>query len=273
GEAGATTSASQGHDVLIQSEGQLWRSLRNGPLAGFAPWLLAAVLAVILAFFLIFGQDKLEEPRSGRMLDRFNLAERILHWTTAVFFILLAVTGLSMLFGRAALIPVIGQGVFAAYLQGAMYVHNVSGPLFLACLFIEFVVWVKDNIPSMMDLRWFRNLGGMTGGPRPHAGKVNGGEKAWFWLMVLAGIGVGITGVLLNFPIWGQTRLTMQIAHIVHTSVAILFVAASFGHIYVGTIGAEGTFEGMWRGRVDAAWARQHQDLWYEKMTGREAQR
>jgi formate dehydrogenase subunit gamma len=57
----------------------------------------------------------------------------------------------------------------------------------------------------------------------------------------------------------------MQIAHVIHASVAMLFVAASFGHMYIGTIGAEGTFEGMWRGTVDAAWAKQHQDLWYER--------
>jgi formate dehydrogenase subunit gamma len=83
--------------------------------------------------------------------------------------------------------------------------------------------------------------------------------------MVLAGLGVGITGVILDFPIWGQPRQTMQIAHVIHVVVAIGFVAASFGHIYIGTIGAEGTFEGMWHGKVDAVWARQHQDLWYRE--------
>ncbi|HSO20246.1 MAG TPA: formate dehydrogenase subunit gamma [Desulfosarcina sp.] len=271
GVAGTTSVDSEAHEVLIQTEGQLWRRLRNGPLASIGPWVLAGVLAAIALFFVIAGRDRLEEPRTGEMIPRYSLAERLLHWTTAVLFVVLALTGLSMLFGRAALIPVFGQGAFAGYMQVAMYVHNVSGPLFLACLLVEFVAWVRHNIPKRMDLRWFRNLGGMVGkGPRPHAEKVNGGEKAWFWLMVLAGIGVGITGVLLDFPIWGQTRQTLQIAHIVHASVAILFVAASFGHIYIGTIGTEGTFEGMWRGRVDAAWAKQHQDLWYEKMTGRE---
>jgi formate dehydrogenase subunit gamma len=44
-----------------------------------------------------------------------------------------------------------------------------------------------------------------------------------------------------------------------------LFVSASFGHIYVGTIGVEGVFEGMWTGYVDAVWAQQHNDLWYEE--------
>ena len=273
GEAGTTTSPTPAHTVLIQSGGQLWRHLRNGPLASIGPWVLAGVLAAITLFFVVFGRDRLEAPRTGETIPRYSLAERLLHWATAVLFILLALTGLSMLFGRAVLIPAFGQGAFAGYMQVGMFVHNVSGPLFLAGLLVEFAAWVRHNIPRKMDLHWFKNLGGMIGkGPRPHAEKVNGGEKAWFWLMALAGLGVGVTGVLLDFPIWGQTRQTMQIAHIIHAAVAILFVAASFGHIYIGTIGAEGTFEGMWRGRVDAAWAKQHQDLWYEEMTGGEAE-
>jgi formate dehydrogenase subunit gamma len=272
GEAGTTSVDSEAHEVLIQTEGQLWRAIRNGPLASIAPWVLAGVLALIGMFFVVFGKDRLEEPRSGEMLQRFSLGERILHWYTAVLFVLLALSGLSMLFGRAVLIPVFGLQGFADYMQVGMYVHNVSGPLFLVGIVLEFAVWVKDNIPGKMDLNWFKNMGGMTGrGPRPHAGKVNGGEKAWFWAMVLAGAAVGVTGVIMDFPIWGQTRQTMQVAHIIHASVAVLFVAASFGHIYIGTIGAEGTFEGMWRGAVDAAWAKQHQDLWYEQKMRQES--
>lgn len=276
GESGTTTSHSKGHAVLIQTQGQLWREIRNGPLASISPWLLAGVLAALVLFFLVAGRDRLEEPRTGERINRFSLAERALHWTTAALFVLLALSGLSMLFGRAVLIPVFGQKGFSAYMQIGMWVHNASGPPFIAGVLIEFVVWVKDNIPRPMDFRWFKNLGGMVGkGPRPHAGKVNGGEKAWFWVMVLAGAVVGATGVILDFPIWGQSRQTMQIAHVIHASTAILFLAAAFGHIYIGTIGAEGTFEGMWRGTVDAAWAKQHQDLWYEEKTreraGREA--
>lgn len=272
GTAGYTAVPSEAHHVLIQTEGQLWREIRNGPLAGISPWILAGVLAAIGLFFVIFGRDKLEEPRSGEMIQRFSPAERFLHWYTATLFVLMALSGLSMLFGRAVLIPVFGHQGFSVYMRIGMFVHNLSGPFFLAGLVIEIVVWFKDNIPRKLDLKWFRNLGGMTGrGPRPHAEKVNGGEKAWFWLMLLAGTVVGITGVILNFPIFGQTRQTMQVAHIIHASVAILFVAASFGHIYIGTIGAEGTFEGMWRGKVDAVWAKQHQDLWYEKKMNKES--
>ena len=268
GEAGYTSVPSDAHRVLIQTAGQKWREIRNGPLASISPWVLAAVLTAIGLFFLVFGKDKLEEPRSGETLKRFSLAERILHWYTAALFILLALSGMSMLFGRAVLIPVFGQSGFAAYMQIGMFVHNISGPLFLVGIVLEFVVWVRYNIPTKMDIEWFKNLGGMTGrGERAHAGKINGGAKAWFWVMVLAGTVTGITGVILDFPIWGQSRQTMQISHVIHASIAMLFVAASFGHIYIGTIGAEGTFEGMWHGEVDAVWAKQHQDLWYkEKM-------
>ncbi|MEJ2286421.1 MAG: formate dehydrogenase subunit gamma [Desulfobacterales bacterium] len=270
GVRGYTSVASEAHEVLINNGGQNWRQIRNGPLAGIGPWVLAGVLAAIGIFYVIIGKDRLEEPRTGTKIPRFSLAERILHWATAGLFILMAITGLSMLFGRAVLIPVFGYQAFSSYMRAGMQVHNYGGPFFLAGVLVEITVWFKDNIPKKMDIQWFKNLGGMIGqGPRPHAGKVNGGAKAWFWIVVFAGLGIGISGLILDFPNFGQSRLTMQIAHVIHASLAVLFIAASFGHIYIGTIGAEGTFEGMWSGRVDASWAKQHQDLWYEeKLTG-----
>ena len=266
GVVGYTAVASEAHQTLIHNGGQNWRQLRNGVIAGISPWVLAGVPGAIMVFFIIFGQDKLEEGRSGILIRRFDLWERILHWTTAALFIVLAVTGLSNLFGRAVLIPLIGQSDFAGYMQWALWTHNVCGPLFVICLLVEFVAWVKYNIPKKLDVEWFKNMGGMVGkGPRPHAEKINGGEKAWFWLMAFSGIGVGITGVLMDFPVWGQERWILQISHIIHAAVGVLFVAASLGHIYIGTIGAEGASDGMWKGSVDAAWAKQHADLWYEQ--------
>jgi formate dehydrogenase subunit gamma len=48
----------------------------------------------------------------------------------------------------------------------------------------------------------------------------------------------------------------------VHAVIALLFVAAMLGHIYIGTLGMEGAFEGMWDGTVDVNWAKQHHSLW-----------
>ena len=266
GVPGFTTVTSQGHHILIQNGGENWREIRNGLLMRGSQWILALGLIGMGLFYFFVGSDKLEKPRSGVKIERFTLGERILHWYTALLFVIMAVTGLSLLLGRLALIPIFGHPAVSGYLQVAKELHNYCGPLLLVGVLLMFLIWVRYNIPRKLDLQWFKNMGGMVGhGPRPHTGKINGGEKGWFWLVVIFGIAVGITGVLLDFPIWGQTRFTMQLSHVIHVAAAILFVTASFGHIYVGTIGIEGVFEGMWTGSVDAAWAQQHADLWYQE--------
>jgi formate dehydrogenase subunit gamma len=267
GIPGYTAVSSEGHSVLIHKGGENWREIRNLLIINISPWIMSVVLVAIGVFHLIAGGDKLKEPRSGVMIRRYSLGDRLLHWYTAVLFIIMAVTGLSILFGRSALIPILGHAAVATYLSVSKIVHNFFGPLFLAGIFLEFVFWFRLNIFRKTDLQWLKNLGGMIGsGPHPHSGKINGGEKMWFWLMVIFGTAVGITGILLDFPIWGQSRYVMQVSHVVHVAVAVLFVTASFGHMYMGTLGSEGAFEGMWNGEVDATWAKQHADLWYEEV-------
>jgi formate dehydrogenase subunit gamma len=267
GAPGYTSVSSQGHTILIQASGENWREIRNGLLIRFSPWVIGAVVVVLALFYKRVGQDKLEKPRSGVLIQRYTLWERILHWYTAVVFIIMAVTGLSILLGRIVLIPIFGHPIVSGYLDASKVLHNFFGPLLLPGILGEFIMWVRFNIPRKYDLQWFRNMGGMIGsGPRPHIGKVNAGEKGWFWLVFLFGIGVGTTGILLDFPIWGQSRFTMQGSHAIHATVAVLFVAVSLGHIYMGTIGVEGAFEAMWTGSVDAVWAEQEHDLWYEEM-------
>ena len=57
----------------------------------------------------------------------------------------------------------------------------------------------------------------------------------------------------------------MQIAHLVHALVALLYIAAMVFHVYMGTVGEEGAFEGMWDGTVDEEWAKQHHSVWHER--------
>jgi len=263
-----TSTPAQGHTVLIQNGGENWREIRNGLIVRISPWIILLALAGMTAFYLIVGQDKLEKPRSGVKIERYTFGERLLHWYTALMFIIMAITGLSLLLGRIVLIPVFGHWLFSGYLQAAKVLHNFCGPLLLIGILLEFIKWVRYNIPEKIDLQWFKNMGGMIGhGPRPHVGKVNAGEKGWFWLIFIFGIAVGVTGILLDFPIWDQTRFIMQVSLVIHATVAVLFVTVSFGHIYMGTLGIEGVFEAMWSGSVDAVWAEQYHDLWYEEKT------
>ncbi len=266
GIPGFTKVTTPGHHILILNSGENWREMRNGLLMKGSQWVMAVALIAMSLFYFIVGSDRLEKPRSGVKIERFTLGERILHWYTACLFVIMGITGLSLLLGRLALIPIFGHPAVSSYLAASKEFHNYCGPLLLIGILLASILWVRYNIPMKRDLQWFRNMGGMIGhGPRPHTGKINGGEKGWFWLMVIFGIGVGITGVLLDFPIWSQTRYTMEVSQIIHAIVAVLFITCSFGHIYVGTIGIEGVFEGMWKGDVDAVWAQQHADLWYQE--------
>jgi formate dehydrogenase subunit gamma len=90
-----------------------------------------------------------------------------------------------------------------------------------------------------------------------------------YWLQVLAGGTLAVTGYLLMFPFYGTTIAGMQLSEIIHGTTAVLFVAIMLAHIYIGTIGMEGAFEGMWDGTVDENWAREHHRLWLEREHAR----
>ncbi len=253
---------------LIHNGGQNWRQVRNGLLANVSPWAIAAAVLAIGVFFLVFGPQRLEEEDDGESIPRWSLMERVVHWFTALMFLTLVITGFTLLLGRALILPLIGHEAFAQLASLCKLGHNYAGPLFSAGIVIELISWFKDNIPARVDLEWIKLLGGLTGKTQPHAGKNNAGAKAWFWMVASVGLAVCITGAVLDFPNFGQTRILMQTVHILHVSLVTLFVMASLGHIYMGTIGAEGTLRGMITGRVSGAWARQHQDLWYFQMKG-----
>ena len=256
-------------NVLIQGSGQIWRRLRNGPIATYAGWMLGGTALAIAVFFIFRGKVRLTKPRTGKKLKRWSVGERALHWYTALLFLVLTITGLSLLYGRAFLIPYIGKADFASYADIAKLLHNFLGPLFIVGLLLMIIVWFKDNLPSRIDLRWIIEFGGFIGNKHPSAGRMNAGEKLWYWLLASAGVAVCITGLILDFPNFGQDRLILQISHLIHLILAMVLIVGALGHIYVGTIGTEGAFEGMISGQVDESWAEQHHDVWCEEVRGR----
>lgn len=269
GDPGYSSVKGSGSDVLISGEGQNWRALRNGPISTYGPWTLAAIAAALALMYFVFGPMRLHKTESSDYVLRWNGAERFVHWLVTVLFIILAITGLSLLFGRAVLMPLLGPEGFAAYASLAMVSHNYLGPLFFVSLLVMVLMYVKDNIPNGSDVKWLLRGGGMFGGGEPHADRTNGGEKLWFWIIAIVGlVGVGVSGLLLDFPNFGQARDTLQQASLIHGALAILWVAISLGHIYLATIGSPGALRGMTRGYVSKEWMQQHHDLWYEKKKG-----
>lgn len=267
GIAGYTAVRGQESGVLIQTNGQQWRRLRNGLVKGTGAWAIAVTVFALSIFFMVRGQVKLSEPRTGELIQRWSVTERAVHGFTATLFLLLMLTGLSLLYGSSVVMPIVGQNVFAQFAQWAKIVHNYTGPLFIIGLVMMIILWFKDNQLKKIDIQWFKEWGGLIGDKHPSAERMNGGEKLWFWLLVFAGSLVSISGLLLDFSNFGFTRETLQFSHLIHAMSAIALIVGSFGHIYIGTIGTEGAFEGMKTGKVDTSWAKQHHNIWFKKYS------
>lgn len=252
--------------ILIHNGGQNWRQLRNVLLVKWGGGVLLVVLVAIFLFFAFRGSVRLEGGRSGRRVLRWQPWERALHWYTAVLFVILSITGASLLFGRMVLIPVLGLEGFAAWAGIARMLHEALGPWFGVGVALMLVLWIGHNIPRREDWAWFRQGGGIVGQAHPHAGFVNAGEKLWFWFILIIGSMVVITGLMLLGSAGDPTRSSAQLAHLWHTGGALAWVALWFGHAYIGTFGSEGSLEAMTTGYVDEKWAMQHHDRWYETV-------
>ena len=252
--------------VLVQPAGETWRQLRNGPITIYGGWLIVAVMALIGAFYWWRGPIKLHEKPTGRRLLRFGSWDRMVHWGAAISFVLLAVTGIIILFGKHILLPIFGYTLFSWLAILAKNIHNFVGPVFAFCTILLFVTFVKDNLPKAHDLQWFAKAGGLFSGKHVPSGRFNAGEKSWFWVGVtLLGVVVSVTGFILNFPNFEQGRTLMQQASVIHAIAAVVFTTLALGHIYMGTIGVEGAYQSMRTGYVDEVWAKEHHEFWHHE--------
>lgn len=262
------SSQAQGVDtsVLINAAGEDWRQFRMQRLVPIGAWILGITFSFIALFRIVRGKIAMEGGRSGKLVPRFSVNQRVVHWFAAILFVLLGLTGLVLLYGRFVLIPILGPEGFSVTAAACKEIHNLFGPIFPIAVVLILLLFVRGNTPNMIDLKWFLRAGGLFRGMPASSGYYNGGQKSWFWLTVLLGLTISVSGLILDFPVFGQSRSVMEWAHIAHGTVGVLFIAASLGHIYIGTIGMEGAVESMTQGYVDANWAKEHHDLWYREM-------
>jgi formate dehydrogenase subunit gamma len=251
--------------MLQHPAGRDWRHFHEVTLRWVGAIAILGVLALLVIFYLTRGMVRLESGRSGRKVVRFNAFERAVHWMTATCFILLALSGLNVTFGKPLLLPLLGPEDFSAWSEWAKYGHNYLSFPFTSGVVLIFVMWIAGNIPTGRDVEWVKRGGGIVGNDHPPADRFNAGQKSIFWLQVIGGGIMVVTGYILMFPFYGTDLNGVMIAQMVHGVTAMVFIAIMLGHIYIGSIGMEGAFEGMGEGTVDVNWARQHHSLWLAK--------
>ena len=254
----------------LNTSGQLWRELREGVLRKYLGWFPLGVLGLLAVFYLVRGPMRIRGGFSGKTIARFNINQRVAHWFMAGVFIILAISGLIILLGRPVIAPYLGKNVNSILTSAAMQGHNLFGPLFIIALLWMFFKFVRGNFFQIVDFKWIFKLGGFLGG-HVSSSQFNFGEKTWFWMVVLIGSVMSASGIIMLFPWLVSDLRWLQLSTVLHAIGAIALISVALGHIYVGTIGMEGSIDSMLKGEVDENWAREHHDLWYEEVTGRPA--
>jgi formate dehydrogenase subunit gamma len=253
----------------LTNGGEAWRQVRNNWIIPYGGSLLLVALGAVAVFYWRKGAIKVHGAPTGVEIERFTPFERSAHWTNAIAFVTLAISGIFMAFGKFFIQPVIGDTLFGWITYVLKNAHNFAGPLFAVSLTVVFFTFLKDNWPSKDDWAWIRHAGGMFGGKETPSHRFNAGEKVVFWGGVFAlGLVVVASGFVLDkiLPFLVYERSTMQMAHMVHAVATMLMMAMFIGHIYMGTIGMEGAYDAMQTGYVDETWAKEHHGLWHDDI-------
>lgn len=249
--------------------GDAWRQVRNNVIIPYGGALMLISLLAVGIFYFSKGTLQLHGQETGRKIERFTAFERAAHWSNAIAFVTLAISGVVMAFGKFFLLPIMGASFFGWFTYILKNVHNFVGPVFAVSLVIVFVTFARDNMPSKEDWAWMLGGGGLLSGKEIPSHRFNAGEKVVFWGGVFfLGLVVVASGLVLDMLIPGLAylRADMQIAHMIHSSAAVVMTAMFIGHIYMGTIGMSGAYQGMKTGYVDETWAKEHHELWYDDI-------
>ena len=249
--------------------GEAWRQVRNNWLIPYGGALLLIAFVAIALFYVAKGPIKVHGAETGRKIERFTYFERAAHWVNAAAFVILALSGIVMAFGKFFMLPWMGSAIFGKLTWFLKTAHNFVGPVFAVSLIVVLLTFAKDNLWRRYDWTWLRKGGGLLRPQHVSSGRFNAGEKLMFWGgMLFLGMVVVVSGRFLDHVVPGlaYTRGNMQIAHMVHGVSVTLMMCMLLGHIYLGTIGMKGAFKAMQTGYVDETWAREHHDVWYDDI-------
>ncbi|HEX6704239.1 MAG TPA: formate dehydrogenase subunit gamma [Albitalea sp.] len=277
--AGVTNLPGAEKGVLIQpfvqypgsrytNAGEAWRQVRNRWIVPYGGALIA-IIAVALALFHWRKGPIGHAENHGGPIERFTYFERAAHWSNAIAFCVLAISGIVMAFGKFFLLPLMGHLLFGWLTYLLKTAHNFFGPLFAVSLVIVIVTFIRDELPQRGDLDWLKKGGGVMSGQEPPSHRFNAGEKIIFWAgvfvmgLVLVGSGLVLDKLVPGLAYW---RSDMQVAHMVHSVAAVLMITMFLLHIYLGTIGMRGAYRAMRDGWVDEQWAREHHAYWHEDI-------
>jgi formate dehydrogenase subunit gamma len=192
---------------------------------------------------------------------RYDFAERMTHAVAAVSYVYLLLTGLA--FWTPALFwiaVVLGGGYLSRML------HPWVGLVFAASTLAMYVRWRRDMRTTPEDRRWREAIGHYVRNEDarvPPAGRFNYGQKTLFWMMVLGGLVLLLSGAVMWFVAdLSGWRTLLGVATLVHVVAALVTIGGFIVHVYMGLAVVPGGLSAILHGEVTEEWARTHHPLW-----------
>jgi len=204
--------------------------------------------------------------KSGEV-PRYNASERVIRWTVAITFILLAASGLAF-FHPAFwfLTSLLGGGTWSRIL------HPFLGILMFAFFAVMAVKYWKENVIKPYDREWGKRLSDVINNRDdnlPEIDKYNIGQKQLFWVMVVTMVLLLVSGLVLwRDTVFAFPVLVVRISAVVHAAASFVLILGIIVHMYSAIFWVKGSLRAMTRGTVTHAWARHHHPLWYRRITG-----
>ncbi|MCK9294157.1 MAG: formate dehydrogenase subunit gamma [Desulfobulbaceae bacterium] len=198
------------------------------------------------------------------MIKASSAFERVVHWSMALFCLLLCITGMGMMYHSLNFIGELMGGMIVL-----KYVHNFSGLFFGVSLLFAFGMWWKEaglfSFPE--DLQWLKAFGGYLWrvDKMPEVGKYNFGQKIFFLVVAGYGMIMVVSGLIMWFPLSFSTGL-VRIMFVLHALGFVLILPFFFIHLYMATIGVPGSAPAMLTGWVTRAWLKNQHPKWLKEM-------
>ena len=235
-------------------------------LTPYVSWVILLLVFVLVLHYTGQGPKRADFYAAPGEIQRFSLAERWTHLVRMITFLVLFFTGYIFFYNNVTMLR-----LFFGSPDAAVIFHWVAGLIFLAASIVSLCLWYKDARFVSYDREWLKQHGGYIGGKEVEvpAGRLNAGQKIFFWVTVVLSLIMGLTGILLIFK--NSLPLTFNcLLSTVHGFFAIIFVAAIIAHAYLGTIANPGTWSAMVDGKVSRLWAKKHHSEWYKEISGGE---
>ena len=201
---------------------------------------LTAIAAGAVLHYLKYGPRDARPTNRGDEIVWWSRLERSLHWVFAMTAVLLIVTGVQIFLA--------GGGLPDAITRFMLGLH--FNELFVPFGFLLAILWLPEALPRCYDAWWLLHFGGYLGFKGSlKAGKFNAGQKIWFWIYVICGTAMMLTGHQLQYS-YSRLDPPFYPILVIHLAAAVVFLAAIFLHIYLSVIVVRGALAGMVHGKI-----------------------